>query len=369
MNSAKRSLPAILVLIGLTIPPATAAREVNFYNWSNYMAPDILDDFTRETGIKVTYDSFDANETLETRLLAGKSGYDLVVSSGYFLGRQIKAGVFQKLDRSKLPNLVNSWPEVDSRLGIFDPGNAYAANYMWGTTGIGYNVDLARTILGADTNVDEVFSTWDVVFNPEKLARFKDCGIQILDSADDIFTAALTWLGIDPNSTKLENLERAADAAAKIRPLVRKFHSSEYLNALATGEICVAVGWSGDVKQAQKRAEEANNGIRIRYKIPAEGAPMFLDNLAIPADARNISEAHELINYLYRPEVSARNSNYLFYANGNFASQRLIDPKIIDDNAIYPDEATLRRLFIIPTRDLATTRIINRLWTRVKTGH
>jgi putrescine transport system substrate-binding protein len=208
-----------------------------------------------------------------------------------------------------------------------------------------------------------------VIFNPEKLARFKDCGIHILDSADDVFTAALTWLGINPTSTNRADLERAAGAIAAIRGYVRKFHSSEYLNALATGEICVAVGWSGDIKQAQNRANESRNGIRIRYSIPKEGAQMFFDNLAIPADAKNTAEAHELINYLYRPEIMARNSNFLFYANGNPASRRLIDPKVVDDKTIYPDEATLKRLFIIPVRDLPTTRIINRLWTKVKTGY
>ncbi|MBS0530439.1 MAG: polyamine ABC transporter substrate-binding protein [Proteobacteria bacterium] len=354
----------VALVAGVASPMQAAERVVNFYNWSNYIAPDVLDAFTRETGIKVVYDTFDANETLETRLLAGKSGYDVVVPTAYFLQRQITANIFQKLDKSKLPNLANAWPEVTAKLAVYDPGNQYAANYMWGTTGIGYNVKAMHRILGADAKIE----SWDTVFDPEKLAKFKDCGIHMLDSADDILPAALNYLGLDPNSTKQPDLEKAADLVSKIRPYVRKFHSSEYLNGLATGEICFVVGWSGDIKQAQGRAAETRNGVEIGYAIPKEGAQMFFDNLAIPADAKNVSEAHELINYLYRPDVAAKNSDFLSYANGNLASQKLIDPKIIQDKTIYPDDATLKRLFIITARDPATQRTINRLWTRVKTG-
>jgi putrescine transport system substrate-binding protein len=339
-------------------------RTVNFYNWSNYVAPGVLEDFTKETGIKVVYDTFDANETLETRLLAGKSGYDVVVPTAYFLQRQITAKVFQKLDKAKLPNLANAWAEVTKRLAIYDPGNMYAANYMWGTTGIGYNVREVQRILGADAKID----SWDIVFKPENLAKFKDCGVHMLDSADDIFPAALSYLGIDPNSTKQADLEKAADLVIKIRPYVRKFHSSEYLNGLATGEICFVVGWSGDILQARSRAAEAKNGVEIGYTIPKEGAQMFFDNLAIPADAKNVSEAYALINYLYRPEIAATNTDFLSYANGNLTSQKLINPKILSDKNIYPDDATLKKLFVITARDPAIQRVINRLWTRVKTG-
>ncbi|WP_291853944.1 polyamine ABC transporter substrate-binding protein [Bradyrhizobium sp.] len=354
-----------VIALALTLAPARAEeRKVNFYNWSNYMAPGVLEDFTRETGIKVVYDTFDANETLETRLLAGKSGYDVVVPTGYFLQRQITAKVFLKLDKSKLPNLGNAWPAVTSQLAVYDPGNSYGANYMWGTTGIGYNVKAAEKVLGPGAKID----SWDIVFKPENLAKFRDCGIHMLDSADDILPAALSYLGIDPNSTTQADLDRAADLVGKIRPHVRKFHSSEYLGALASGEICFVVGWSGDVMQARSRAAEANNGIEIGYTIPKEGAQMFFDNLAIPADAKNVAEAYELINYLYRPDVAAKNSNFLSYANGNLASQKLINPEIINDRNIYPDEATQKKLFVIHARDPATQRIINRLWTRVKTG-
>jgi len=357
---------AIAAVLGLLSALTVQAQErvVNFYNWSNYMAPGVLEDFTKETGIKVVYDTFDANETLETRLLAGKSGYDVVVPTAYFLQRQVSANIFQKLDKSKLPNLANAWPEVTQRLAIYDHDNSFGANYMWGTTGIGYNIKTVQKILGPEAKID----SWDTVFKPENLAKFKDCGIHMLDSADDILPAALGYLGLDPNSTKQADLEKAADLVMKIRPYVRKFHSSEYLSALATGEICFVVGWSGDIMQARSRAEEAKNDIEIGYAIPKEGAQMFFDNLAIPADAKNLAEAYELINYLYRPEIAAKNSDFLSYANGNLASQKLVDPKILNDKNIYPDEATLKKLFVITARDPATQRIINRLWTRVKTG-
>jgi putrescine transport system substrate-binding protein len=356
------AMAAVLVLPSLAA--RAQQRTVNFYNWSNYVAPGVLEDFTKETGIKVVYDTFDANETLETRLLAGKSGYDVVVPTAYFLQRQITANIFQKLDKSKLPNLANAWPEVTKRLAIYDPGNVYAANYMWGTTGIGYNVKAVQKILGPDARID----SWDIVFKPENLARFRDCGIHMLDSADDILPAALNYLGLDPNSTQQADLEKATDVISKVRPYVRKFHSSEYLSALATGEICLVVGWSGDIMQARSRAAEAKSDVEIGYAIPKEGAQMFFDNLAIPADAKNVPEAYELINYLYRPEVAAKNSDFLSYANGNLASQKLVDAKILDDKTIYPDPATLAKLFVITARDPATQRVINRLWTRVKTG-
>jgi putrescine transport system substrate-binding protein len=359
-------MAAVAAILGTlcSLPAQAQERVVNFYNWSNYMAPGVLENFTRETGIKVVYDTFDANETLETRLLAGKSGYDVVVPTAYFLQRQVSANIFQKLDKSKLPNLANAWDAVTSRLAIYDPGNQYGANYMWGTTGIGYNVRIVQKILGPDATI----GSWDIVFKPENLAKFKDCGIHMLDSADDILPAALSYLGLDPNSTKQSDLEKAADLVIKIRSSVRKFHSSEYLSALATGEICFVVGWSGDIMQARSRAAEAKNDVEIGYAIPQEGAQMFFDNLAIPADARNVPEAYELINYLYRPEVAAKNSDFLSYANGNLASQKLVDPKILNDKNIYPDEATLKKLFVITARDPATQRVINRLWTKVKTG-
>jgi putrescine transport system substrate-binding protein len=324
----------------------------------------------------VRYDTFDSNDTLETKLLAGKSGYDVVAPTGNFLQRQIKAGVFQKLDKAKLPHLSAVWPAIAKHLATYDPGNEYAVNYMWGTVGIGYNVKQAREALlksGAAPAGDagalaRQISTWNTVFGAGELMKFKDCGVHMLDSADDILPAALHHLGRDPNSTDPGDLEKAADLVARARPAVRKFHSSEYLNALASGEICLVVGWSGDVKQAQKRAAEAGNGVEIGYVVPKEGAQMFFDNLAIPRDARNVEEAHAFIDYMLRPEVAAKNTNFLSYANGNLASQPLIDPSILNDRTIYPDDATMTRLYTINAHDVRTTRLMNRLWTKIKTG-
>jgi len=354
----------LLMLCGAADAQQTKQRIVNVYNWSDYIDPAVLEDFTRETGIKVKYDTFDSNDMLETKLLAGRTGYDVVVPTAYFLARQIKAGVFQKLDKGKLPNLKNAWDDIAARLAVYDPGNQYAVNYMWGTTGIGYNARKAREVLGAEGTID----SWDVVFKPEAIAKFKDCGVHVLDAADDVFAAALAYLKLDPNTKEQVDLEKAADLLTKIRPFVRKFHSSEYLNALASGEICLVLGYSGDVKQAQKRAAEAKGGIEIAYAIPKEGAQLWFDNLAIPKDAKNVAEAHALIDYLLRPDVAAKNSNVISYANGNAASRALIDKAIIDDKTVYPDDATMKTFYTIQSHDQKTQRLMNRLWTRIKTG-
>jgi putrescine transport system substrate-binding protein len=367
--SMRRAAAACVAFIlampfGVVMAQPAKERSVNFYNWSDYIDPTVLEDFTRETGIKVKYDTFDSNDMLETKLLAGRTGYDLVVPTAYFLERQIKAGVFQKLDKAKLPNIVNVWDEIAKRLAGYDPGNQYAVNYMWGTTGIGFNVKKAREVLGGDAKID----SWDVVFKPETLAKFKDCGVHVLDAADDAFAAALSYLKLDPNTTAQADLEKAADLLTKIRPSVRKFHSSEYLNALASGEICLVLGYSGDIKQAQKRAAEAKNGVEIGYAIPKEGAQLWFDNLAIPKDAKNVAEAHALINYLLKPEVAAKNSNVISYANGNAASRAFIDKAILEDTTIYPDDAAMKTFYTIKAHDQKTQRLMNRLWTKVKTG-
>jgi putrescine transport system substrate-binding protein len=367
-RAGRRAVAAISMLAGIFAllpagPAMPQARVVNYYNWSDYEDPTVLDEFTKETGIKVRYDTFDSNDTLEAKLLAGQSGYDVVVPSAYFLARQIKAGIFQQLDKSKLPNLNYLWPEIAKQLAVYDPSNQYAVNYMWGTTGIGYNVKDAKRILGADSVID----SWDYIFDPEKIAKFKDCGIHMLDSSDDIMSAGLHYLHLDPNTSDPADLQKVTDLLLKIRPYVRKFHSSEYLNALATGEICLVVGFSGDVKQAQKRAAEAKGGVEIAYSIPNEGAQLWFDNLAIPKDAPHPQEALALIDYLIKPEVAAKNTNYVSYANGDLPSQ-FIDKSILDDRTIYPDAATMSKLYTIIAHDQKTQRLINRLWTRIKTG-
>lgn len=338
-------------------------RVVNVFNWSDYIDDEILEEFTEETGIEVVYDVYDSNEMLETRLLAGGSGYDIVVPTTTFLARQIEAGVHQKLDKSKLSNLDNMWDLVTERTAVFDPENAYSVNYMWGTNGIGYNVEAVQERLGTDT-VD----SWSVVFDPEIAEQFADCGIHFLDSPIEIFPAMLAYLGLDPNSTEPDDIAAAEEALLEVRPFIEKFHSSEYINALANGDICLAIGYSGDVFQARDRAAEADAGITVEYAIPNEGAEMWFDQLVIPADADNVEEAHEFIDYLMRPEVIAKASNYVYYANGNEASQEFLVEDVINDPAIYPPAEAREALFTKPPYDAAANRLITRAWTRVKTG-
>ena len=361
------ALACLVVAAGIVALSRPAAahdpRRVNYYNWSDYQDPTVLDAFRKETGWFVSYDTFDSNDTLEAKLLAGHSGYDVVVPSAYFLARQIKAGIFRKLDKSQLPNLKYVWPEIAKQLALYDPGNDYAVNYMWGTTGIGYNVEAVKRILGPDGAID----SWDYIFNPEEIAKFKNCGIHLLDSSDDILSAGLHYLHLDPNSSDPGDLNKVTDLLLRIRPYIRKFHSSEYLNALATGEICLVVGFSGDVKQAQKRAADAKGGVGIGYAIPKEGAQLWFDNLAIPRDAPNPEEAHALINFLIRPDIAAKNTNYVSYPNGDLPSD-LIDQSILNDRTVYPDSATMAKLYTIVAHDQKTQRLINRLWTRIKTG-
>jgi len=347
----------------MTVTAFAQERVVNVFNWSDYIDESIISDFTKETGIKVVYDVFDSNEILETKLLAGGSGYDVVVPSANFLTRQISAGVFQKLDKSKLPNLSNMWDVVSERTAKYDPGNEYSINYMWGTVGLGYNVKKVKEALGV-----EELDSWDFLYNPEKLSKLADCGIHVLDSPSDMIPTTLKYLGLDPESTSPEDLAKVEEALLKIRPYVRKFHSSEYINALANGDICFAVGWSGDVFQARDRAEEANQGVEVNYTIPSEGAEMWFDQMAIPADAQHVEEAHEFLNYIMKPEVAAKATNYVYFPSGNKAAQAFVNKEILEDPAVYPDDEMLAKLFTVSPYDTKAQRNITRLWTKVVTG-
>jgi putrescine transport system substrate-binding protein len=362
IRTALASLAFSVVLA--TGAAAQGQRVVNVYNWSDYVDPKMLEEFTQETGIKVVYDTYDNNEIVETKLLAGKSGYDVVAPSGPFVQRLIGAKVFQKLDKSKLPNLSNMWPEIQQRLAVYDPGNQYAVNYMWGTTGIGINVKKVREALGNEMPLN----TWDLVLKPEIASKLKSCGIYMLDSPEDLFPGVLSYLGLNPDSKRNEDLQKAGDALFRVRGNIQKYHSSEYINALANGDICVAVGYSGDVLQAKARAEEAKNGVEIQYIIPREGALMWFDSFVIPADAQNVDEAHAFIDFMMKPEVAAANTNFVSYASGNQAAKKHIDPAILNDPGIYPDEATFKRLFTNTAYDQRSQRTVTRLWTRVKTG-
>jgi putrescine transport system substrate-binding protein len=364
MKSMVARLAAVAVLSTCLTGNAFAEdKVVNIYNWSDYIDTSILTDFTKETGIKVVYDTFDSNEILETKLLAGNAGYDVVVPTANFLARQIQAGVFEKLDKSKLPNLKNMWDMVNERTAIYDPGNQYAIDYMWGTNGIGYNIDKVKEILGTDEKPG-----MEVIFDPKIAAKFKDCGIHILDAPQDVMPAALNYLGLDPNSHDPADLKKAEELLMATRPNIRKFHSSEYINGLANGDICLAYGYSGDVFQAASRAEEAKNGVHIGYSIPKQGAQMWFDMMAIPADAPHKEEAYAFLNYMMKPEVIAKSTNYVFYANGNKASQQFVDKAILDDTSIYPDEAVMKKLFTVSPLDPKTQRVETRLWTTIVTG-
>ena len=359
----RRLFLAFACLSCLSAAAGAQERVVNVYNWSDYIDPKVLSDFTRETGIRVVYDTYDSNEELETKLLAGKTDYDVVVPSATFLQRQIQAGVYQKLDRSKLPNAKGLWPEVMARLAVYDPGNLYAVNYMWFTTGIAYNVEKARQRLG-----DRALDSWDIIFKPENLRRFNDCGVYMLDSPEDVFSSALKFLGINPDSKRPDDIHRAAETVARVKPFVKKFHSSEYINALANGDICLALGWAGDSFQARNRAREANNGVNVDYVIPREGSLMSLDNLAIPKDAPHVAEAYAFIDYLLRPEVAARNSSVTNFANGVSASKPFVDKAVLENRSIYPGDEVMKRLFTVSANDLATQKVITREWTRIKSG-
>ncbi len=350
--------------LALLAPAALAQDKVlRIFNWNDYIDPAVVKAFEAETGITVTYDTYDSNEILETRLLAGKTGYDLVVPSATFLSRQIAAGVFMKLDKAKLPNLTHVWPQIAQKVAAYDPGNTYSVTYLWGTTGIGYNEAKIR-----ERMPDAPLDSWALAYDPDVLKRFKDCGVHLLDSPEDLLPSVLRYLGRDPNSKKAEDFEAATNHIAKLRPYIQKFHSSEYINALANGDICLAVGYSGDIKQAGKRAVEAKNGVIVRYVIAKEGAQMWFDQMAIPADAPHPDAAHAFINFMLRPENIARSSNLVAYANANKDATPLLDPAVRDDPSVYPSEAVLQKLFTVTSPDARLQRTITRLWTRAKTG-
>ncbi|MBD0864414.1 MAG: polyamine ABC transporter substrate-binding protein [Rhodobacteraceae bacterium] len=351
------------VVVALSATTAFA-NEVRVYNWSDYIDERLLSKFEEETGLDLIYDVFDSNEVLETKMLAGGSGYDVVVPSGTFLQRQIQAGAFQPLDKSKLPNLENMWDIIESRTAQYDPDNAYSINYMWGSTGIGVNVGKVSELLGED--VDR--SSMDLVLKPANMEKLAECGVHFLDAPVEIIPMVLQYLGEDPDSHDVDVIAKTEAVLMGVRPYIQKFHSSEYINALANGDICVAVGWSGDILQARDRAAEAENGVEIEYHAFAEGSLMWFDQMAIPEDAPNPDGAHVFLNFIMDAQNMADASNYVYYANGNLASQPLLAEDVIGDTAIYPDEATLENLYTTTPYPANTQRAVTRLWTRVKSG-
>ncbi|MBV4461411.1 polyamine ABC transporter substrate-binding protein [Pseudomonas sp. COR58] len=355
---------ALLTAAGLTFAVgAQAAGTVHIYNWSDYIGETTLADFQKETGIKPVYDVFDSNETLEGKLLAGRTGYDVVVPSNHFLGKQIKAGAFQKLDKAQLGNYGNLDLALLKRLEQNDPGNQYAVPYLWGTNGIGYNVDKVKAVLGVDK-----IDSWGVLFEPENIKKLQSCGVAFLDSADEMMPTVLNYLGLDANSTSEADYKKATEKLLAVRPYVTYFHSSKYITDLANGDICVAVGFSGDIFQAKHRAEEAKKGVNIAYAIPKEGGALWFDMLAIPKDSANVKEAHAFINYLLKPEVIAQVSDYVGYANPNPGSDKLMEQSIRTDEAVYPPQAILDKLYVSKELPPKIQRLMTRSWTTVKSG-
>jgi len=354
-----------LTTAALALVASTAfADEVRVYNWSDYIDESLLEKFEAETGMELIYDVFDSNELLETKMLAGSSGYDVVVPTGSFLQRQIMAGAFQELDKSKLSNIGNMWDVIADRTAAYDPDNAYSINYMWGTTGLGVNVGKVQEILGDDAPIDSLA----LIFDPANMEKLSACGVHILDAPTEVIPAALAYIGEDPDSKDPDVIAKVESVLAPVRPYIQKFHSSEYINALANGEICVALGWSGDVLQARDRAAEAENGVEVAYNAPKEGALMWFDQMAIPVDAPNPEGAHAFLNFIMDAQNMAAASNYVYFANGNEASKEFLNEDVIGDTAIYPDEAALANTYTVTPYDQKVQRVVTRLWTKIKSG-
>lgn len=363
------------LLLASTAAPAQEEKTLNLFNWSNYTAPDVKNDagavtkkgtytlFTEATGIQVVESNYDSNEMLEGILAPGHSNYDIVVPSGFYLQHQIPVGIYLKLDKSKLPNLANMDPDIMKATETFDPGNQYAVDYMWGTTGLGYNVDMLKARMP-----DAPLDSWDLLFKPENAKKFADCGITILDAQSEVIAIALKYLGLDANSEKPEDLKKAEELMDSIKPYIRKFDSSGYIDDLANGDACLSLGYSGDVYIARHSAEDAKNGINVRYVIPKEGTIEWFDMLAIPADAPHPENALAFMNFFMQPQITADVSNAMFYANGNKAAFALTDPAITSDPNIYPPPDVVKTLTVLQTHTPAFTQDLTRTWTRIKTG-
>lgn len=364
MKKTKQMLLAAAVGMAVVVPvQAEKERLLNVYHWSDYVAPNTISNFEKQSGIRVIFDVYDSNEVLEAKLLSGGSGYDIVVPSNPFLAKQIKAGVYQKLDKAQLPQWSNLNQDLLNTLEVSDPGNQYSMPYMWGSIGLGYNVDKVKAVLG-----DEPIDSWDIIFKPENISKLHECGVAILDSPSEIIPTAMHYLGLPTDSEKPEDIKQAEALLLQVRPYVTYFHSSKYISDLASGNICMAVGYSGDLYQSKARAEEGKGNVKIAYQIPKEGAGTFFDMVAIPADAKNVTEAHEFINYLLQPQVMADLTNYLQFPNGNEQATPLVDEAIRTDPGIYPSSEVMGKLFTFPDLPSKTQRLITRSWTKIKSG-
>jgi putrescine transport system substrate-binding protein len=355
----KKLLPLMLVASA-----SQAAESVRIYNWTDYIAPDTLKNFQKASGVAAHYDVYDSNETLDAKLMAGRSGYDVVFPSNHFMARQIQGGALKKLDRSKLPGWSNLNPVLLKALETNDPGNQHGFPYLWGTTGIGYNVDKVRAVLGDGVAVD----SWDLILKPEQLAKLAQCGVAILDNGPEMLPIALHQLGLPHHSQNPDDYKKAEALLMEKRKNVRYYHTSKNVGDLANGDICVAVGFSGDIMQAASRAAEAGNGVKIEYVIPREGAPMWFDMASMPVDAPNEEAGYAFLNYLLQPDVAASISNHVHYANGNQKADALVDPALRADNKVYPPEEVMTKLYALEAMPLKIDRVRTRIWTKVKSG-
>ena len=361
--TAARLAPAALALALLHGCGSSHGEKVlNVYNWIDYVAPDTVADFEKQTGIHVRYDTFDNNEVLETKLLTGHTNYDVVVPTENYFDRQLKAGVYRKLDKDAIPNLKNADPDIMRRIAVHDPGNLYAVPYMWSTTGLGYHVHKVRARLGPAAP-----DSWTLLFDARNAEKLADCGIAIVDSPLEVLESAIIYLGHDPNRRDPQDVAAASEVLHKIRPFVKRIEP-DIVPALTDGEVCLALTWSGDVEIARNRAKEASTGANIAYLVPREGALMTIDMMGIPADAPHPKNAEIWMNYLMRPEVMAKITNYIKYPSGNAASFALVDAAIKDDPSVYPDAATRARLITHTAASQEYSRLVTREWTRFRTG-
>ncbi|MGO9039373.1 MAG: polyamine ABC transporter substrate-binding protein [Steroidobacteraceae bacterium] len=370
MSSSRLPLLRVLLwllCVGVAGPGAPAAapeeKELYIYNWTDFIGPHTIEKFEKLTGIKVVYDVYDAEETMEARLLAGSSGYDVVSASTDFFSREIKAGVYQTLDKSRLPNWENLDPRILAIQASYDPGNAHAVPYLHSINGFAYNVDMIRARM-PNAPVDSL----DMLFKPEVVSKFADCGVTFLDSAEDTIQLALQYLGLDPNSTRREDFKAAEDLLLKVRPYIRSFDSSEYLNGLANQEVCLAMSWSSDYAQSRARARAVGVNVHLAFTVPKEGANETFSSLLIPEGAPHPEAAYQFINYILRPDVIAEITNAIYYGNDNLASRPLVDAKILADPTLYPTPEIEARLYKSAEVSAATERIRTRTWTRIKTA-
>ena len=367
-NGMNKQVMGALAAVVLCAAPLTAATakdtQLNVYNWSDYIAKDTISNFEKQSGVKVKYDNYDSDDTLQAKLLTGNSGYDIVVPTRNYAGKQIAAGIFSPLDKSKIPNLKYLDPALMNLVAGADPGNKYVVPWAWGTTGLGYNVTKVQQILGKGAALD----SWDILFKPENLSKLKACGVSVLDAPDQVFAATLHYIGKDPMSTTPADYQAAAAVLKKIRPYITQFNSSGYINDMVGGDICFTYGWSGDVVIAKHRAIEAKKAYKIEYYIPKGGAPVWFDVMAIPKDAAHKDAALQWINYIETPQVHAAITNAVYYPSANAEAKKYVDPKIANDPAVYPSADVVKTLFLLKPLPPEIQRLQTRLWTEIKSG-